>query len=71
MFPGLNYTLENSNNNIKRWQQLADEKRLRGWTPKKLNKNDEKNSEKNNNINNNKGYKLGGGFGNIKSNENN
>ena len=71
MFPGLNYTLENSNNNIKRWQQLADEKRLRGWTPKKLNKNDEKNSEKNNNINNNKGYKLGGVFGNIKSNENN
>ena len=74
MFPGLSYTVENANNNIEKWQQLVDEKRMRGWTPKKLSKDDENNSEKNNNINNNninnKSYKLGGGFGNLKLNDN-
>ena len=62
LFPGLNYTVENATINIGKWQELVDQKRLRGWTPKKLNKDDEKNSEKNNNNYNNKSYKIGGGF---------
>ena len=65
LFPGLNYTVENATINIGKWQELVDQKRLRGWTPKKLNKDDEKNSEKNNNNYNNKSYKIGGGFRNI------
>ena len=59
MFPGLHFTVDNVINNIKEWQKLVDEKRQRGWTPKKLNKEDEKDLKKNDN----KTYKLGGGFG--------
>ena len=60
MFPGLHFTVDNVLNNIKEWQKLADENRQRGWTPKKINKEDEKDLIKSNN----KTYKLGGGFGN-------
>ena len=59
MFPGLNFTIENIENNIKEWQKLADENRPRGWTPKKMNKEDEMDSNKNNNKKN----KLGDGLG--------
>ena len=60
MFPGLHFTVDNVLNNIKEWQKLVDENRQRGWTPKKINKEDEKDLIKSNN----KTYKLGGGFGN-------
>ena len=60
MFPGLHFTVDNVLKNIKEWQKLADENRQRGWTPKKINKEDEKDLNKSNN----KTYKLGGGFGN-------
>ena len=60
MFPGLHFTVDNVLNNIKEWQKLVDENRQRGWTPKKINKEDEKDLNKSNN----KTYKLGGGFGN-------
>jgi 3',5'-cyclic-nucleotide phosphodiesterase/cAMP-specific phosphodiesterase 4 len=60
MFPGLHFTVDNVLINIKEWQKLADENRQRGWTPKKINKEDEKDLIKSNN----KTYKLGGGFGN-------
>ena len=65
MFPGLHFTVDNVLNNIKEWQKLADENRQRGWTPKKINKEDEKDLNKSNN----KTYKLGGGFGNKLSND--
>ena len=65
MFPGLNFTQINVENNIKEWQKLADENRQRGWTPKKENREDEKNIYKNKY----KTYKLGGDF-NFKSMEN-
>ena len=35
VFPTLRYTLDNANNNLKEWQNLMDEGRKRGWTPKK------------------------------------
>ena len=35
MFPSLKYTLDNAHNNIKEWQKLVEQHRLRGWTPKK------------------------------------
>ena len=35
MFPRLKYTIENAENNIKKWKKLQDEKHLLGWTPKK------------------------------------
>ena len=60
MFPTLNYTVENVMNNIKEWQKLVNENRLRGWTPKKINKDDEKKVSKNNN----KVSILDGGFTN-------
>ena len=45
MFPKLNYTIENAENNIKRWKKLQDEKRLLGWTPEKEKKdNDNENN---------------------------
>ena len=48
MFPSLNFTIENSKNNIKEWQKLVDEKRKKGWTPKKKSKKEEgKNGIKN------------------------
>ena len=66
MFPGLSFTQKNVENNIKEWQKLADENRQRGWTPKKVNKEEE---EKDIGNNSKKAYKLGGGF-NIKTMEN-
>ena len=60
MFPSLNFTIENVMNNINEWQKLVNEKRLRGWTPKKINKDDEKKANKNNN----KVTILDGGFTN-------
>ena len=66
MFPGLSFTQKNVENNIKEWQKLADENRQRGWTPKKINKEEE---EKDIGNNSKKAYKLGGGF-NIKTMEN-
>ena len=38
MFPSLHFTLDNANNNIKEWQSLLDQKRKRGWTPNKKDK---------------------------------
>ena len=35
MFPKLKFTMENAEENIKRWKKMQDEKRLRGWTPEK------------------------------------
>ena len=35
IFPSLRYTYENANNNLKEWQKLMNEGRMRGWTPKK------------------------------------
>ena len=64
MFPGLSFTQKNVENNIKEWQKLADENRQRGWTPKKVNKEEEKDIGNNSK----KAYKLGGGF-NIKTME--
>ena len=65
MFPGLSFTQKNAENNIKEWQKLADENRQRGWTPKKVNKEEEKDIGNNSK----KAYKLGGGF-NMKTMEN-
>jgi hypothetical protein len=42
MFPSLNYTMENANNNIKQWKSLLDQHRARGWTPKKDEKEEKK-----------------------------
>jgi hypothetical protein len=51
MFPSLNFTIENSKNNIKEWQKLVDAKRKKGWTPKKKTKKEEgKNDKKNTKI---------------------
>ena len=35
IFPTLKFTLENANHNLKEWQKLLNEGRLRGWTPPK------------------------------------
>ena len=53
MFPNLKYTMENAKNNIKEWQKLLDQHRVRGWTPKKEVKN-EKNEKNNTKKNKNK-----------------
>ena len=42
MFPSLNFTIENSKNNINEWQKLVDAKRKKGWTPPKKVKNEER-----------------------------
>jgi hypothetical protein len=49
MFPKLKFTIENAEDNIKRWKKLQDEKRLLGWTPEKEKKNEDKNEEEKNN----------------------
>ena len=46
MFPSLQFTLDNANNNLKEWQNLLDQKRKRGWTPNKKDKDKDK-EEKN------------------------
>ena len=50
IFPTLNYTVKNANNNMNEWQKLVDAHRLKGWTPRNLNKenNGESKSDKNN-----------------------
>ena len=35
IFPELKYTIDNAEDNIRRWTKLQDEKRKFGWTPKK------------------------------------
>jgi len=35
IFPTLRFTLDNANTNLKEWQKLLNEGRLRGWTPPK------------------------------------
>ena len=47
MFPSLDFALENSKDNVKEWQKLADEKRRTGWTPKKKNKDKNKDDNEN------------------------
>ena len=47
IFPTLNYTVENANNNINEWQKLVDAHRLKGWTPRNI-QEEKKNTEKNN-----------------------
>ena len=39
IFPSLNYTVENAQNNLNIWQKLADEGHKNGWTPEKNNVN--------------------------------
>ena len=47
MFPSLGFTLENCKDNIKEWQNLADQKRRTGWTPTKKNKDKKKDENEN------------------------
>ena len=35
IFPTLKFTLDNANKNLKEWQKLLDEGRIKGWTPPK------------------------------------
>ena len=51
IFPTLNYTVENANNNINEWQKLVDAHRLKGWTPRNINE-EKKNPDKNNKTSN-------------------
>ena len=44
LFPNLKYNIENAENNIKKWQNLRNQKRVRGWTPEKDRK-EEKNKK--------------------------
>ena len=58
IFPTLNYTIENANNNINEWQKLVDAHRTKGWTPRNINNEENnKNSEKNSKINENNNKK--------------
>ena len=41
IFPTLRFTLDNANTNLKEWQKLLNEGRLRGWTPPKNDNNDD------------------------------
>ena len=51
IYPTLNYTVENANNNINEWQKLVDAHRLKGWTPRNINE-EKKNPDKNNKTSN-------------------
>ena len=42
MFPSLQYTVDNTVDNINEWQKLVDQHRARGWTPKKELSNEKK-----------------------------
>ena len=42
IFPNLNYTMENANNNIIEWQKLVDAHRIKGWTPRNIHKEENK-----------------------------
>ena len=48
MFPSLQFTIDNAEDNLKQWAQYQKEKRLTGWTPEKDKKKgkDEKDSNK-------------------------
>ena len=35
IFPNLGFTLDNANDNLKQWQNLANQGRMKGWTPTK------------------------------------
>jgi len=48
VFPGLCYTVDNAKNNIEKWQELVNENRMKGWTPRYNNNN--KNNKNNNKI---------------------
>ena len=50
IFPELKYTIDNAEDNIRRWTKLQDEKRKLGWTPKKE-KNKEEEEKEEDNIN--------------------
>ena len=41
IFPSLKFTYDNAQNNLKEWQKLLNEGRVKGWTPKKDDKNNE------------------------------
>ena len=41
IFPSLKFTYDNAQNNLKEWQKLLNEGRIKGWTPKKDDKNNE------------------------------
>jgi hypothetical protein len=58
IFPTLSYTVENANNNINEWQKLVDAHRLKGWTPRNINNEENKNEKnvKNNDNSNKKNY---------------
>ena len=56
IFPTLSYTVENANNNINEWQKLVDAHRLKGWTPRNIN-NEENKNEKNDKTNENSNKK--------------
>ena len=58
IFPTLSYTVENANNNINEWQKLVDAHRLKGWTPRNINNEENKNEKnvKNSDNSNKKNY---------------
>ena len=35
VFPSLNYTVDNAKINLEKWEELAEEHRLTGWSPKR------------------------------------
>ena len=43
IFPTLRFTLDNANDNLKEWQKLLNDGRLRGWTPPKKKEEEEGN----------------------------
>ena len=70
IFPTLNYTVENANNNIIEWQKLVDAHRLKGWTPRNITNEEKKvnkSSAKNNYVNKENNNKKN----NSQTNENN
>jgi hypothetical protein len=48
IFPELKYTIDNAEDNIRRWTKLQDEKRKFGWTPKKEKTKEEEEKEEDN-----------------------
>ena len=41
MFPTLKFTIENAQKNLNEWKKLSNQKRLKGWTPKKNRKEED------------------------------
>jgi hypothetical protein len=64
IFPTLSYTVENANNNINEWQKLVDAHRLKGWTPRNINNEENKNennvkaNDNSNKKNHNENHKI-------------